>query len=155
MSMEYPRPNRRSRAAHACAQRAGFSLAELMVVIVIIGLLATLVVPNVVIRLKQAFEGKAKADITTISGALEEYYIQNAGDWPDSLAVLVEPDVNGHTYLKTRKLPKDPWGEEYGYEPPNDSEARPRVFTLGKDRMVGGEGENRDISNWEVQDGEA
>lgn len=158
-------PNQRHRRASARALRhlpagqrsrkAGFSLAELMVVIVIIGLLATLVVPNVVKRLATAFTGKAKADITSIAGALDEYYINNGGQWPDTLEVLVTPDENGHTYLKSRKLPVDPWKNEYGYEPPSASEPRPKIFTYGKDGMVGGEGENRDISNWDIESGDA
>lgn len=142
---------RRPRAARARASRAGFSLAELMVVIVIIGLLATLVVPSVVKRLSIAFGGKAKADIVAITGALKEYYINNGGQWPESLEILVEPDENGNTYLEGRSVPKDPWSNEYGYEPPSPSESRPRVFTLGKDGMVGGEGDNKDISNWDIE----
>ena len=154
MTEHTPIPSRRQRAASARASRAGFSLAELMVVIVIIGLLATLVVPSVVQKLAKAFGGKAKADIVAITQAIEEYYINNGGQWPDSLEILVEPDENGNTYLKGRKLPRDPWKNEYGYEAPTPSEPRPRVYTLGKAGMVGGEGDNRDISNWEIEDGD-
>lgn len=125
-----------------------------MVVIVIIGLLATLVVPNVVKRLSTAMGGKAKADIVAIDQALTEYCINNGGQWPDSLEILVEPDENGQAYLKGRKVPKDPWKNEYGYEPPSASEPRVRIFTLGKDGMVGGEGDNADIDNWQIEDGE-
>ncbi|MGB0332305.1 MAG: prepilin-type N-terminal cleavage/methylation domain-containing protein, partial [Planctomycetota bacterium] len=80
---------------HLASRSAGFSLAELMVVIVIIGLLATVVVPNVVSKLGTASVTKAKADITNISKAVEEFQTNNAGRLPDSLEVLVEKDEFG------------------------------------------------------------
>ena len=135
--------------------RGGFSLAELMVVIVILGLLATLVVPNVMSRLSSAFKGKAKSDIMAIHSALNEYAIQNGQRYPDSLDELVTPDENGNTYLERRTVPLDPWKNEYQYEPPGPSEPRPRVYTLGKDGSPGGEGENADLDNWMILDGEA
>lgn len=136
------------------ASRRGFSLAELMVVIVILGLLATLVVPSVVDKLKGAQRGKARTDIMAIANALEEYAILNAGRYPDSLEVLITPDANGHTYLKQRQLPRDPWGHEYLYEPPYGGEQRPRVYTLGRDNAVGGEGEDADLDNFMILDGQ-
>jgi general secretion pathway protein G len=136
------------------SRRAGFSLAEMMVVIVILGLLATLVVPNVVQRLGKAFEGKARTDIMSIQNALQEYYILNGGKYPESLEALVTPDENGETFLGQRTLPVDPWGNEYLFEPPGSGEPRPRVYTYGKDGQPGGEGADRDIDNWSIQDGE-
>ena len=131
---------------------AGFTLAEMMVVIVILGLLATLVVPNVLQRLGAAFEGKVKADITTIESALKEYCIRNGGKYPDSLEVLVTPDVNGHTYLEGKKIPRDPWKNEYMYEPPSSGQPQPRIYTYGKDSQPGGEGQDRDIDNFNIRD---
>ena len=113
------------------ARRAGFSLAELMVVIVIIGLLATLVVPQVVDRLFVANEKKAIADITAIEGALDSYVVENNGRYPDSLESLVEKDDQGRSYLKRDTVPLDPWGNEYGYEPPGGGSVNPRIYTLG------------------------
>lgn len=136
------------------ARRRGFSLAELMVVIVILGLLATLVVPNVVAKLKGAQRGKARTDIMAIANALEEYAILNGSRYPDSLEMLVTPDENGNTYLQQRQVPKDPWGNEYEYEPPYAGEPRPRVYTLGRDNAVGGEGEDADLDNFMIRDGE-
>ena len=133
-------------------RRAGFSLAELMVVIVIIGLLVTLVLPNVIQKLAVAQEGKAKADITSLDAALSEYAIRNGNRYPDSLDVLVTPDENGYTYLKQRKLPLDPWKNEYVYEPPSPGEPRARVVSYGKDGVPGGEGDSRDIDNWDEND---
>ncbi len=132
----------------------GFSLAELMVVIVIIGLLATLVVPKVVDALKRAFGGKTKSDIMAIASALDDYAINNGGSYPDSLEELVTPDENGYTYLKQKSIPLDPWGNEYLYEAPAPGQPDPRVFTLGKDNSIGGEGENKDIDNWTLLGGE-
>ncbi|MCB9916385.1 MAG: type II secretion system major pseudopilin GspG [Planctomycetes bacterium] len=135
--------------------RGGFSLAELMVVIVIIGLLATLVVPNVVQRLKTAFMGKAKADITALASALDDYATQNGGRYPDSLDVLVTPDENGYTFLKQKSVPVDPWGNEYGYEPPipGSGQPEPRVYTLGSDGQPGGDGDAADVDNFTIQGG--
>lgn len=129
------------------ARRAGFTLAEMMVVIVIIGLLATLVVPNVIQKFFQAAGTKAKVDITSIESALKEYAINNGGKWPDSLEVLVTPDQNGHTYLDQKSMPKDPWGHEYMYEAPGSGQPQPRIFSYGADGQPGGEGKDADIDN--------
>lgn len=133
--------------------RAGFTLAEMMVVIVIIGILATIVVPNVWQKFAMGQAAKVKVDITAITTALNEYAMNNAGKFPDSLDPLVTPDTNGYRYLSQSKIPKDPWNEEYGYEPPGPGQNEPRVFTLGKDRTQGGEGDNADIDNFVIRDG--
>ncbi len=143
-----------SQASRRNARKSGFSLAELMVVIVILGLLATLVVPKVVSSLGRAFIGKVKADITVISNALSEYAVVNGTRYPDSLEELIMPDENGFTFLNAKSIPLDPWGNEYQYDPPMPGEPEPRVYTLGKDGQVGGEGENADISNISMQGGE-
>ena len=139
---------------HAARSKAGFSLAELMVVIVIIGLLATLVVPQVVSSLGRAFGGKVKSDIMAIDNALSEYAINNSMQYPDDLSELITPDENGHAYLKQKSIPLDPWGVEYLYDPPVPGTPDPRVYTLGKDGAPGGEGENEDISNIKLLGGE-
>jgi general secretion pathway protein G len=134
--------------------KAGFSLAELMVVIVIIGLLATLVVPQVVSSLGRAFGGKVKSDLMALDNALREYAINNSMQYPDDLSELITPDENGHTYLKQKKIPTDPWGMEYMYDPPIPGTPDPRVYTLGKDGAPGGEAENEDLSNIKLLGGE-
>jgi general secretion pathway protein G len=125
----------------------GFSLAELMVVVVILGLLATLVVPNVMKQLFKANHTVAMSDIAALENALTNYAVENAGKYPDSLEVLITPDENGHTYLQGRStVPKDPWKNEYIYEAP--SGGRPlRILSYGKDGGPGGEGEDADIDN--------
>ena len=131
---------------------AGFTLAEMMVVIVIIGLLATLVVPNVIQRIGTAYRGKVKADIITIESALDEYAINNGMKYPDSLEALVTPDVNGQTYIKQLKIPRDPWKNEYLYDPPGPGQPQARVYTYGKDGQAGGEGDDADIDNISIRE---
>jgi general secretion pathway protein G len=133
------------------ARRAlrGFSLAELMVVIVILGLLATLVATNVIPILFQASSTIAKSDISTISSAIENYMINNGGRAPDSLDVLTTPDENNQTYLKA--IPPDPWKNEYVYEPPVGNRGF-RVISYGKDGAPGGEGEDADIDNISIME---
>jgi len=135
-------------------KKKGFSLAELMVVIVILGLLATLVVPAVFDRLKQAFAGKVNSDLMALDSALRDYAINNGMRFPDSLEELVTPDENGYTYLKQKSVPLDPWSRPYEYEAPVPGRPDPRVFTLGADGSVGGEGDNEDISNIKLLGGE-
>jgi general secretion pathway protein G len=132
--------------------RAGFSLVEMMVVIVILGLLATLVVPNVMGRFNAATVEKARADIVTIVNALKEYGIRNGGRVPETLEPLVMPDVNGETYLDDRALPVDPWGNEFVYEPPTAGESRPHVVSHGRDGQPGGEGVDGDIDSWTLRE---
>jgi len=154
MNTRLIRRTRRPQAQRSQAQKRGFSLAELMVVIVIIGLLATLVAPRAFDALMRAMRDKAEIDIMSIANALEEYAINNAGQYPDSLETLVTPDENGHTYLNQMRVPLDPWDMEYQYEPPGGNQTRPRVFTLGKDGAVGGDGDDRDIDNITLLGGE-
>jgi general secretion pathway protein G len=141
------------RSGHGRRREQGFSLAEMMVVIVIIGLLATLVVPNVMQRLSRAFGGKAKADIVSITNALDEYALNNSGKYPDSLEALVTPDENGHAYLRAKAIPLDPWKAEYMYDPPSPGETEPRVYSYGKDGAPGGEGDDADIDNFTIKEG--
>jgi len=133
--------------------RAGFSLAEIMVVIVIIGLLATLVVQKVVPMIFKAGTQKAKSDIRSISEAVKIYAIENNGRYPESLEVLVQEDEKGFTILEGESVPKDPWGFEYFYEPPVTGDNF-IVGSYGKDGAAGGDGENRDITNVMIRNGE-
>ena len=133
----------------------GFTLVELMVVIVIIGLLTTLVVVNVLPQLGKANQKKAEADISTLEQALETYRMDNR-TYPsasDGLRALVQPPA-GLTqpqlyqqggYIK--KLPDDPWGRPYLYATPGRNGSFD-IWSLGADGQEGGEGENADIGNW-------
>ncbi|MBL6720731.1 MAG: type II secretion system major pseudopilin GspG [Planctomycetes bacterium] len=142
----------KSSQARAAAQ-AGFSIAELMVVILIIGLLSTVVVPKVIDRLSDAKIGKVKADLPAIAGALDQYMIAN-GRYPDGLESLVQGDDNGRTFLNQRTVPKDPWGNEYVYQPPGGGSNEFELFTFGRDGVAGGEGEDRDVTYAMIRDQE-
>jgi general secretion pathway protein G len=135
-------------------RRAAFTLAEMMVVVVILGLLATLVVPNALGHYNDAQRGKIKADLCALESALEHYALNNSGKYPDTLELLVMADVNGETYLRQTKLPRDPWGNEYHYEPPRAGQSRPRLYSLGKDGVQGGEGMDRDVDVESVRNGD-
>jgi general secretion pathway protein G len=133
------------------AVRAGFSLAELMVVIVILGLLATIVVPNVFSYLSKATVTTAKTDIANLEQAIDSYAINNMGKAPDSIDVLIQPDENGNTYLKGyTEVPLDPWKNPYFYVPPSGNQPY-RVGSYGKDGQPGGEGEDADIDNFTIK----
>ncbi|MBA2467019.1 MAG: type II secretion system major pseudopilin GspG [Sphingomonas sp.] len=136
----------------APAAEQGFTLVELMVVIVIIGLLATVVVVNVMPSRDQAMATKAQADIATLEQAMEMYRLDNltypAGS--DGLNALVSPPptlsqpgrYRPGGYIKN--LPKDPWGRPYELTVPGRSGPFD-IYSLGGDGAPGGEGENADI----------
>ncbi len=138
----------------SAAKNAGFSLAELMVVIVIIGLLATVVVPNVVSKLGTASVTKAKADISAIDSAIESFQMDNAARLPESLEVLVEKDEFGASYLKQTVVPRDPWGNEYIFEPEGTGGSGYLIWTYGADGSQGGEGKDLDFNNQMIRNGE-
>ena len=145
--MKLRKLNKRSR-------QAGFSLAEIMVVIVIIGLLATVVVPNVMQKFFVGQSGKAKADITTIAGVIDQFAIENNGQYPDSLERLVQADENGFKYLEYDSVPLDPWKNEYQYEPPGPGNGEVVLYSFGADGQNGGEGKDRDITLKMIKNGE-
>lgn len=122
----------------------GFTLVELMVVIVIVGLLATVVLINVLPSQDKAMATKAKADIATLSQAMEMYRLDNFS-YPADLNALVGSDparTRSGGYIKT--LPSDPWSRPYQLSVPGKSGAFD-IFSLGADGSPGGTGENADI----------
>ncbi|WP_336511933.1 type II secretion system major pseudopilin GspG [Sphingomonas arenae] len=129
----------------------GFTLVELMVVIVIIGLLATVVLINVLPSQDRAMVTKAKADIATLSQAMEMYRLDNLS-YPsggDGLQALVSapagaPAANYRPGGYVKNLPDDPWGRPYQLAVPGKSGAFD-IYSLGADGAAGGEGENADI----------
>ena len=98
--------------------------------------------------------GKAKADIATIAQAVDQYAIENNGRYPESLEALVTPDENGFAYLNQETVPKDPWGQEYAYEPPPPGAHEYRVLTYGSDGVPGGEKDAQDMDNIMIRNGE-
>ena len=135
---------------------SGFTLIEILVVIVILGILAALIVPRVMDRPDQARATAARADIATIMQALKLYKLDN-GMYPSSdqgLAALVKKPERGDIprnwksggYLE--RLPKDPWDFDYQYLNPG-IRGEVDVFSFGADRKPGGEGFDADIGSWQ------
>ena len=134
-------------------EEEGFTLTELMVVIVIVGLLATVVLINVLPAQDRAMTTKARADIATIETAIEQYRLDNLA-YPtaaDGLAALRQPPASladpsryrPGGYIRT--LPDDPWGRPYQLAVPGSDGVPFEVYSLGADGAPGGEDENADI----------
>ncbi len=137
------------------AAEAGFTLVELMVVVVILGLLATVVMINVLPSQDRAMREKAKADISILEQALDTYRLENLA-YPTTeqgLRALVEPPAGlsrPDRYRQggyIRRLPEDPWGNPYQYANPG-RQGRYDVYSFGADGAPGGEGDGADIGNW-------
>ena len=137
----------------ALVQR-GFTLIELMVVLVIIGVLAALIVPNVLDRADDARTTAAKTDVNKLIQALKLYHLDNQR-YPTGeqglAALTAKPTTNPappnwRPYLD--KLPADPWGRPYQYLNPG-VHAEVDVLSLGADGLPGGEGNNADIGSWQ------
>ena len=124
-------------------RRNGFTLVELMVVIVIIGLLATVVMINVLPSQDKAMTTKARADIATLGQAMEMYRLDNMR-YPPSLDALAQPRAGGGgPYV--RSLPQDPWGRPYQLNVPGPNNMPFDIVSLGADGTPGGQNENADI----------
>jgi general secretion pathway protein G len=143
---------------HTARNQRGFTLIEIMVVVIIIGLLAAVVVPNFLGNVDKARVTKAKQDIQAIETALTMYKLDNF-NYPNGeagLKALVEkpndPNVKNWRpggYLEHGRLPKDPWGNEYLYQYPG-THGDVDIYSLGADGQPGGEGINADIGNWNL-----
>jgi general secretion pathway protein G len=129
--------------------RRGFTLIELLVVIIVLGLLAALVGPQILGRVSEAKSGTAKTQIELLGTALDNYKLDN-GSYPTTdqgLSALVPLDWRG-PYLK-RDVPADPWGRVYLYKSPGDhNKTAYDLSTLGRDGQPGGSDEDADITNW-------
>ncbi len=141
---------------HPTAKQAGFSLIELVVVIVILGILASLVAPQIMGNVDKALTQQAKTDMKSIETALKLYKLDNFS-YPSTeqgLQALVEksgipPEPRNFKkggYLD--RLPKDPWGGNYIYLSPGDH-GEFDIITYGRDGQPGGEGQDADIGNWQ------
>jgi len=138
----------------------GFTLIELMVVIVILGILASLIVPRLMGRTDDAKIVKAKIQIESLETALKLYKLDN-GMYPDTeqgLQALVEPPDTGILpkkwkkggYLEKGRVPKDPWGNEFIYLSPGVHDDFD-IISYGADGVSGGEDKNSDINSWEIE----
>jgi general secretion pathway protein G len=135
----------------------GFTLIEIMVVVIILGILAAIVAPNVIGRIDDAQIARVQQDLRNIESALKFYRLDNFS-YPTSeqgIDALVtrpsDPNIKNWKvggYLP--RIPKDPWGNPYQYlSPGNNGEFD--VYTLGRDGRPGGEGLDADIGNWELE----
>ena len=132
----------------------GFTLLEIMVVVVIIGLLAAAVVPQLIGNVDRAAVGRAKQDVRQIENSLNLYRLDNFRypSTSEGLEALVSNPgeasaPNWRQVLKS--VPRDPWDQPYHYASPGQH-GDFDVFTYGADRQEGGEGVNADIGNWEL-----
>jgi general secretion pathway protein G len=143
-------------------RRGGFTLVEIMAVVVIMGLLAGLVGTAVVSNLAKARSETAGAQIKQLESALTFYQMDN-GRFPTTdqgLQALVEkpagaPEPRNYRpggYLQVTVVPKDPWGQDYQYLSPGQHNPQSfDIWTLGADGAPGGEGGDRDVGNWAAE----
>ncbi len=138
----------------------GFTLIELMVVIIILGVLAGLIIPRIMGRPEEAKQLKAKLQIESVETALKLYKLDN-GSYPETeqgLEALIEQPETGTIpkkwrkkgYLEKGRLPKDPWGNNFVYLSPGvhyDYD----IISYGADGVPGGEDKNKDINSWEIE----
>jgi general secretion pathway protein G len=143
------------RFAPRSAYMRGFTLIEIMVVVVIIGLLAAIIVPQVIDRVDEARVAKAKQDIQGLETALTMFRLDNS-KYPSTdqglKALSRQPtDPSIHHWRPggyIQRVSKDPWGADYQYVYPGTHGRDYDLFSLGADSQPGGEGINADIGNW-------
>jgi general secretion pathway protein G len=137
-------------------RRGGFTLIEVLVVIVVIAILATLVAPNIFRNVGDARSATARTQIETFGTALDAYRLDN-GTYPTTaqgLAALwqrpaIDPPMNWKQPYLRKAVPRDPWGREYLYVSPG--RVNPQSYdlqSLGADGKPGGDEENADIQSW-------
>lgn len=131
----------KKRAEARVSRASGFTLIEIMVVVVILSILATLVLPNFFDRPDKARVAKAKQDVRAIVSVINLYRLDNF-DFP----ALLE-DVSD--YFQNKKVPVDPWGNPYQYRQPG-TYGEFDVYSLGKDGAEGGSDLDADIGSWEL-----
>ncbi len=141
------------------SRQHGFSLLEIMVVVVIIGILVATIAPTLFGETDTARKTKLKVDIRAIEGALERYYNDNY-TYPTTdqglQALVTKSDIppeprNFKPRGYINRLESDPWGNEYQYISPG-TQGPYDIFTLGADGEIGGEGMNADIGNWNLSE---
>jgi len=144
----------------ATPNNRGFTLIEIMVVIVILGILAGLLVPRIIGRPEEAKQLKAKIQIEGLETALRLYKLDN-GNYPDTeqgMQALVEKPETGQLagkwrkggYLEKGKVPLDPWGNEFVYLSPG-MHGDYDIISYGADGVPSGEDKNQDINSWEIE----
>ena len=132
----------------------GFTLLEIMVVVVIIGLLAAAVVPQLIGNVDRAAVGRAKQDVQQIENSLNLYRLDNfrypsTSEGLEALVTNPGEAIAPNWRQVLKRIPRDPWDQPYHYASPGQH-GDFDVFTYGADRQEGGEGVNADIGNWEL-----
>ena len=129
----------------------GFTLLELLVVLAILGLIATFAAPQVLKWLSGAKSDSARIQIEALGTGIDLYRLE-VGSYPPDLEALVEQPAGADRwdgpYLKKRTVPKDPWGREYIYRYPG-ANGPYDLYTLGADGQEGGSGEDADVVSWQ------
>lgn len=139
----------------------GFTLIELMVVLIILGLLATIVLPKFLGSEEKAKRKVAITQIRSLESALDSYKLDN-GFYPTTDqgldALIKKPEVGRIPtkwreggYLKPARIPKDPWDKEYVYISPGSDNREYEIVSYGADGEPGGEGNNADIQSWKME----
>jgi general secretion pathway protein G len=125
----------------------GFTLIELLIVIVILGLLGSLVAPNLIGNLNKSKQGTAKAQMQLLETSLDTYYL-DVGEYPTNLSELSQSNKKGWAgpYLK-KGIPLDPWGNDYILRVPGENGNYYTLMSLGQDNQPGGEGLDEDLTS--------
>jgi general secretion pathway protein G len=140
-------------------RQRGFTLIEIMIVVVIIGLLAAIIAPNLLGRVDEARVAKARQDIQSIETALTMFRLDNS-KYPTTeqglRALVQQPTDPSIRHWRpdgyVSKASKDPWGYDYQYVFPGTHGGKYDLFSLGADQQPGGEGVDADIGNWDVEE---
>ena len=141
--------------------KRGFTLIEIMVVVIILGLLAGIVLPKILGREEEAKVSAAKVQIKSMESALDGFKLDN-GFYPatdQGLSALIRKPEVGRIpdkwkdggYLKPARIPKDPWGKDFLYFAPGNEGREYEIVSYGPDNEQGGEGKNADIESWKIQ----
>ena len=140
--------------------QAGFTLIEIMVVVVILGILAMYIAPKIMGRPEEAKQVKARMDIASLETALKLYKL-DTGAYPTTeqglSALVAKPETapaprnwRDGGYLEKPRVPKDPWGNDFVYLSPG-SHGDFDLISYGGDGVAGGEGTGADVNNWEIE----
>ncbi len=141
--------------------KRGFTLIEIMVVVIILGLLAGIVLPKILGREEEAKVSAAKVQVKSMESALDGFKLDN-GFYPTTdqglSALIKKPEVGripdkwkDGGYLKPARIPKDPWGKDFLYFAPGNEGREYEIVSYGPDNEQGGEGKNADIESWKIQ----
>jgi general secretion pathway protein G len=139
-------------------EERGFTLLEILAVLVLLSFILTMVAPNIINNLQKGQGDAAKAQISALKNVLNIYYLDNSmfPSTEQGLKALIEkpgtppvPENWNGPYFEDHKIPKDPWGRELHYVcPGNHNPKKYDVYTLGKDNTEGGTGSDMDVGNW-------